>query len=185
MSHRIRVQPGERLAVRLTARQRDLILEHTFVGGELESRIRIAEADGSTITARLDLDDLDELLGCVAAEANHSRDSKIKRALDQLLDRLGDVEDRYTDEEVEELFPLARPKYTPKQGQYLAFIYYYTKIHGQPPAEADCRRFFKVSPSAVHQMLLNLEERGLIERIPGAPRSVRLLLPRSEIPDLE
>jgi hypothetical protein len=27
--------------------------------------------------------------------------------------------------------------YTPKQGQYLAFIYYYTKIHGRPPAEAD------------------------------------------------
>ena len=27
--------------------------------------------------------------------------------------------------------------YTETQGQYLAFIYYYTKIHGIPPAEAD------------------------------------------------
>jgi len=34
--------------------------------------------------------------------------------------------------------------YTAKQGQYLAFIYYYTKIHGTPPAEADVRRFFRV-----------------------------------------
>lgn len=25
--------------------------------------------------------------------------------------------------------------FTAKQGQYLAFIYYYTKIHGTPPAE--------------------------------------------------
>jgi hypothetical protein len=26
--------------------------------------------------------------------------------------------------------------FTAKQGQYLAFIYYYSKIHGTPPAEA-------------------------------------------------
>ena len=36
--------------------------------------------------------------------------------------------------------------YTATQGQYLAFIYYYTKIHGVPPAEADMQRYFKVSP---------------------------------------
>jgi hypothetical protein len=27
--------------------------------------------------------------------------------------------------------------FTARQGQYLAFIYYYTKIHGTPPAEED------------------------------------------------
>ena len=32
--------------------------------------------------------------------------------------------------------------YTPKQGQYLAFIYAYTTIHGYAPAENDFRRFF-------------------------------------------
>jgi hypothetical protein len=31
--------------------------------------------------------------------------------------------------------------FTEKQGQYLAFIYYYTKINGQPPAEADMQRY--------------------------------------------
>jgi hypothetical protein len=39
--------------------------------------------------------------------------------------------------------------FTAKQGQYLAFIYYYTKIHGTPPAEADFRRFFRVTPPVV------------------------------------
>ncbi|MEZ4737235.1 MAG: hypothetical protein R3E79_59905 [Caldilineaceae bacterium] len=33
-----------------------------------------------------------------------------------------------------------------KQGQYLAFIYYYTKINGQPPAEADMQRYFRTTP---------------------------------------
>ena len=49
--------------------------------------------------------------------------------------------------------------YTPRQGQYLAFIHYYTKLNGRPPAEADMQRYFRVSPPTVHQMVLNLEER--------------------------
>jgi len=31
--------------------------------------------------------------------------------------------------------------FTHKQGQYLAFIYYYTKIHRVPPAEAEMQRY--------------------------------------------
>lgn len=75
--------------------------------------------------------------------------------------------------------------YTPKQGQYLAFIYYYTKLNGQPPAEADMQRYFRVSAPTVHQMVLKLAELGLIERTPGASRSVRVLLEFRELPHLE
>lgn len=75
--------------------------------------------------------------------------------------------------------------YTGKQGQFLAFIYYYGKLNGQPPAERDMERYFGVSPSAVHQMVLALEKRRLIARTPGKSRSIRLLLPRKQIPDLE
>jgi Mn-dependent DtxR family transcriptional regulator len=76
-------------------------------------------------------------------------------------------------------------KYTQKQGQYLAFIYYYSKIQGQPPAEADMQRYFKVTGPTVHQMVLSLEKRGLIARVPGQPRTLRVLLPPEELPDLE
>ena len=78
----------------------------------------------------------------------------------------------------------ARP-FTAKQGQYLAFIYYYTKIHGAAPAEADCRRFFRVTPPVVHQMIKTLEARGFIEREPGKARSITLRLTRAQLPDLE
>ena len=67
----------------------------------------------------------------------------------------------------------ARP-FTATQGQYLAFIYYYTKIHGTPPAETDCRRFFRVTPPAVHEMIKTLHTHGFIEREPGKARSIRL-----------
>ncbi len=78
-----------------------------------------------------------------------------------------------------------KPEYTPKQGQYLAFIYCYSKINGRPPAEADMQWYFKGTPPAVHQMVLTLEQRGLIERVPRRPRTIRVLLPRDELPDLE
>jgi DNA-binding MarR family transcriptional regulator len=76
-------------------------------------------------------------------------------------------------------------RYTHKQGQYLAFIYYYTKIHGIAPAEANIQRYFKVTPSTVHQMIKTLEKEGLIEKVPGQARTIRVLLSREELPDLE
>ena len=77
------------------------------------------------------------------------------------------------------------PRYTAKQGQYLAFIHYFTKIYGVPPSEAELQRYFRVSPPSVHQMVLALESKGLIARAPGKGRSIRLLVDRAELPDLE
>jgi hypothetical protein len=36
----------------------------------------------------------------------------------------------------------AQGSYTAKQGQYLAFVYYYTQIHGRSPSEADMQSLF-------------------------------------------
>jgi hypothetical protein len=75
--------------------------------------------------------------------------------------------------------------YTTRQGQFLTFIYYYTKLNGIPPAELDMQRYFRVSPPTVHEMVKTLHSRGLISREPGKPRSIRVLLSREELPDLE
>ena len=77
------------------------------------------------------------------------------------------------------------PRYTIKQGQYLAFIYYYNKIHGRSPSEAELQKYFGVSAPTVHQMVLSLENLELIERTPGQGRSLRLLLDREQLPDLK
>jgi len=76
-------------------------------------------------------------------------------------------------------------QWTHKQGQYLAFIYNYTVIHGQPPAHADMRRFFGTSPAAVHQMVRRLARKDLITTEPGEPRSIRILVPPEDLPRLE
>ena len=72
--------------------------------------------------------------------------------------------------------------FTEKQGQYLAFIYAYTKLHRRPPAEADMQSYFGVTPPTVHQMILQLEQRGLIRRRPGVARSIELLLAPEQLP---
>jgi repressor LexA len=76
-------------------------------------------------------------------------------------------------------------QFTAKQGQYVAFIYYYTKVHGTPPAEADFRRVFRVTPPVVHQMIKALHAHGFIDREPGKARSIELRLTRAQLPDLE
>jgi hypothetical protein len=80
---------------------------------------------------------------------------------------------------------MTQPKWTKKQGQYLAFIYNYTVIHGRPPSEADMQRFFGTSPPAVHQMVLRLDRKRLIAREPGEARTIRVLVPPEELPLLE
>jgi Mn-dependent DtxR family transcriptional regulator len=76
-------------------------------------------------------------------------------------------------------------EFTKEQGQYLAFIHLYCKLHRQGPAELDIAKYFRVSPPSVHQMIVKLDELGLITREPGVARSMRVAIPSSEIPDLE
>jgi hypothetical protein len=75
--------------------------------------------------------------------------------------------------------------FTARQGQFLAFIHLYRKLHRRGPAEADLRAFFRVTAPAVHGMVVKLEELGLIAREPGVARSMRVAVPAELLPELE
>jgi Plasmid pRiA4b ORF-3-like protein/LexA DNA binding domain len=72
--------------------------------------------------------------------------------------------------------------FTPTQGRYLAYIHAYTNLHGYPPAESEIATAMCVSPPSVNQMVKMLEKKGLIQRQPGQPRSIRVSVPDDEIP---
>jgi len=74
--------------------------------------------------------------------------------------------------------------FTEKQGQYLAYIHAYTRLHRRPPAEADMQQYFRVSPPSVHQMVLTLERAGFIRRKPRVARSIEMLIDPEHLPDL-
>ncbi len=75
--------------------------------------------------------------------------------------------------------------FTSKQGQYLAYIHLYRKLHRRGPAEADMVQYFRVSPPSAHQMIVKLEQAGFITRESGVPRSARVAIAVGEIPDLK
>lgn len=76
-------------------------------------------------------------------------------------------------------------KFTPLQGQYLAYIDAYVRIHGLAPSEKDLQRHFHVTPPTVHRMIVGLERKGLIARVAGAARSIALKVDVAELPPLE
>ncbi len=76
-------------------------------------------------------------------------------------------------------------KFTARQGQFLAFIHLYRKLHRRGPAELDLVKFFRVTPPSVHLMIVRLEQLGLVTRERGVPRSVRVAIPVKELPELE
>ena len=75
--------------------------------------------------------------------------------------------------------------YTERQGQFPAYIHQYSLVNGRAPAEADMQRFFQVTPPSVHSMVLTLERRGWIRRLPGQARSITLIISPESLPLLK
>jgi len=73
---------------------------------------------------------------------------------------------------------------SPARKRLTIFIHAYTLLVRRPSAEADIQRFFRVSPPAVHQMVVSLEKAGLITRKPGVARSITVLVDRKALPEL-
>lgn len=79
---------------------------------------------------------------------------------------------------------VSEPRFTVTQGQYLAFIYYYSLVNRRSPAEADIQSYFGVTPPTVHRMVIELERRNLIRRVPRQARSIAVCVPAEQIPPL-
>ena len=83
-----KIKRGQKVEVSFSPRERVLVLEHTLTGPELTTALSRAQLETGKYMVRYTLDDLDELLGFVAAEANHSTDRKLRKELDALYARV-------------------------------------------------------------------------------------------------
>jgi hypothetical protein len=85
--------------------------------------------------------------------------------------------------------PSAPPPGAPtrQQGQFLSFIreYMLRNEAGVAPTHADLQRFFNLTAPSVHSMLIRLEKRGFIRRIPGRARAIVIICPPDWIPPLD
>jgi hypothetical protein len=94
---RKRIKRGQKVEVSFSPRERLLVLEHTLAGPDLTTMLRRSRLDAGKHVARYTLDDLDELLGFVAAEANHTTDTKLRKEFDTLYARIRREMESYDD----------------------------------------------------------------------------------------
>ena len=80
---------------------------------------------------------------------------------------------------------MTNPAPTERQGQFLAYIYQYSIVNGCAPSEADMQRYFQITPPSVHTMVLTLERRGFIRRVPGRARSITVIVPPESLVPLK
>ena len=78
----------EQIEIKFTEKERHLILYHTFADPYLTKRLRIAEIKGKYLITKFTVEDLDDLIGYIAAEANHTEDTKLQTQLDKLFEKL-------------------------------------------------------------------------------------------------
>ena len=94
---RILIRADATVPLELNQRERDLILAHTFAGESITNRLRVIPQSGQRPVFHFTLDELNELVGDVAAEANHAKNKVLQEQLHQLCDRIEGVLSRYTD----------------------------------------------------------------------------------------
>lgn len=113
------IQPGEKVPLKLTAAERKLILEDlTCLDRDYEEMVR-STPSGEPVM--LTLDDLEDLGGYIAAEANHCNDPKKQKKLDAIFERMQRLLDTHTDEGEQPLtVKQARGKITKAMNDLLA-----------------------------------------------------------------
>lgn len=77
------------------------------------------------------------------------------------------------------------PAFTARQGEYLTFIHRYTQKFGVAPSFEEIGTHFGTTPPSVNNMIKTLCARGLLSRLPGVARSLRVLVPVSLLPESE
>jgi hypothetical protein len=89
---RKKIPYGTKLPVKLTIRERDLIRDETFCDPDFA---KVEVVDGKGVIVDMSLDDIEEVQGYVAAEANHTKNKKLKMELDRLFNKLQVYLDSY------------------------------------------------------------------------------------------
>lgn len=91
---RKKIARGARVPVAITPRQRVVITEHTLAHRDLTEPLRRAQTKGAKLLASFTLD---ELIGYIAAEANHTESKQLQGELDALYQYLSTEMESYDD----------------------------------------------------------------------------------------
>jgi hypothetical protein len=95
VAERMKLKRDESIDLQITYFEREVMLKETMIDQELFDMLEGTREEDEGLVISLTLEDLDHLLGFVAAEANHTEDATLQGALDALSERLSAIEDQY------------------------------------------------------------------------------------------
>ena len=75
------------IKVAFTAREKELIIEHTFCDPDFGGRLK-EDSGNQLFIVGLTFDELEDMIGYIAASANHTDNKELEFELDALYDRL-------------------------------------------------------------------------------------------------
>lgn len=94
-SKRRLLKSGEKVALRLPLAQVDLIVEQTFIGGELLDVLHAARVRDGVVVARCTLAHLERLAIHLESEASNTKDEKFREGLVAISDAIRTLEQSY------------------------------------------------------------------------------------------
>src|SRR5512144_506913 len=97
MTRKKTIEKDEQVGLRLSLAERKLILEEPIhIHDDLAEPIRSTPTNAPVM---LTLDDLDDLAGYIAAEANHTTDKTLRKKLDAIFSKIQDLLEMHSDQE--------------------------------------------------------------------------------------
>lgn len=97
MTRKKTIEKDEQVGLRLSLAERKLILEEPIhIHDKLAEPIRSTPTNAPVM---LTLDDLDDLAGYIAAEANHTTDKTLRKKLDAIFSKIQDLLEMHSDQE--------------------------------------------------------------------------------------
>src|SRR5664279_105560 len=101
---RNKIPYGAKIPVKLTIRERNVILDETFCDPDFA---KVAVVEGKGIQVELSLDEIEEIQDHVAATANHTKNKKLEKELDLLFDKFQTYLDKFDEQkEVNNIVPI-------------------------------------------------------------------------------
>ena len=95
--NRKHIAPTDTVEVRLSVSDKELILTETFMEPELMEGLVPVSGKSDQLTCQFTLDDIEDMLGHIAAAANHAPSKKLERELDAIYGQLDALQRSYDD----------------------------------------------------------------------------------------
>ncbi len=92
------LKPGEKVVLSLTEEEARLITELTYISEERINTIYFSKLLDGIVSARHTLGELEELAGYIAAEANNTKDKRLRKKLDAISEKIEQLNLAYWDE---------------------------------------------------------------------------------------